>query len=47
MKHCPIAGGGGFLWRKKVILEVGGYRPKFEEINFFFRAIQQGFRKYT
>lgn len=45
-ERCPITG-GGFLWRKSVILSVGEYKPKFEEINFFFRVIQRGFRKYA
>ncbi len=40
-------GANGFLWNKKVIEEVGLYKPKFEESNFSFFAMEKGYRKFA
>ncbi|QQG43472.1 MAG: glycosyltransferase [Candidatus Daviesbacteria bacterium] len=40
-------GANGFLWNKKVIEGVGLYKPKFEESNFSFFAMEKGFRKFA
>ena len=43
--NVPPIGSNGFLWRKSIVEKVGGYHPKFEEGNFVFRAVKQGFNK--
>ncbi len=40
-------GANGFLWNRKVIEEVGLYKPKFEESNFSYFALENGFRKFA
>jgi len=40
-------GANGFLWRKKIIQEVGLYKPKFEESNFTHYILDKGFRKFA
>lgn len=40
-------GANGFLWRKKIIQEVGLYKPKFEESNFTYYVLQRGYRKFA
>lgn len=45
LSNVPPIGSNGFLWRKSVVERVGGYHPKFEEGNFVFRAVKQGFNK--
>jgi len=44
---CAVTGANGFLWKKDVILEVGGYKPKFEEANFVSCVIGCGFGTYA
>lgn len=40
-------GANGFLWNKKIIKEVGVYRPKFEESNFSYYITMKGYRKFA
>lgn len=40
-------GANGFLWNKRVIKDVGWYKPKFEESNFSYLALQKGYRKFA
>lgn len=40
-------GANGFLWNRGVIEKVGLYKPKFEESNFSFFAMEKGFRKFA
>ena len=40
-------GANGFLWNRKVIEEVGRYKPKFEESNFSYFAMKKGYRKFA
>jgi glycosyltransferase involved in cell wall biosynthesis len=43
----PPIGANGFLWRRSIIEEIGGYTPKFEETNFTCRTINRGYNKYA
>lgn len=52
--ECTIPEGGsyplganGFLWNKEVIIKSGKYRPRFEESNFSYFIMQQGYRKFA
>jgi glycosyltransferase involved in cell wall biosynthesis len=47
IRHVPQIGSNGFLWRKKVILDVGNYRPKFEEGNFICLTFKKGYTKFA
>ena len=40
-------GANGFLWKKSVVLEVGNYKPKYEELNFASDVVDHGFRIYA
>lgn len=40
-------GANGFLWNKRIIKEVGKYKPMFEESNFSYFAMEAGYRKFA
>lgn len=40
-------GANGFLWSKKIIKEVGFYKPKFEESNFSYFTMEKGYKKFA
>lgn len=40
-------GANGFLWNKKIIEKIGLYKPKFEESNFTYYILQEGYRKFA
>jgi len=40
-------GANGFLWRKKVIEQIGLYKPKFEESNFTHYILEKGYRRFA
>lgn len=40
-------GANGFLWNRKVIEKVGLYKPKFEESNFSYYALEKGYRRFA
>jgi len=46
-KEDPPVIGADLIWRKDVILRVGGYLPKFEETNFVSRVITHGYNRYA
>lgn len=40
-------GANGFLWNKKIITEIGAYKPKFEESNFSYYITLKGYRRFA
>lgn len=41
----PIFGSNGFIWRKSVLEDVGGYIPRFDEADFCVRAVEKGYNR--
>jgi len=41
----PIFGSNGFIWRKAVLEDVGGYIPRFDEADFCVKVIERGFNR--
>lgn len=40
-------GANGFLWNRRIIEEIGLYKPKFEESNFAYFVMERGYRKFA
>lgn len=41
----PIFGSNGFIWRKNIFREVGGFIPRYDEAEFCIKVIENGFNK--
>ncbi len=46
-KSAYPLGANGFLWNKKIIKKVGMYKPKFEESNFSYYILQEGYNRFA
>lgn len=41
----PIFGSGGFIWRKRILDDIGGYIPRFDEAEFCIKVAEKGYNR--
>lgn len=41
----PIFGSNGFIWRKSIFEEIGGFIPRYDEAEFCIKVIENGFNR--